>query len=125
MKYNFTFFASSQAFGDVTVGYTVNGKTVYLNASLNTKGTVTMYDVVPDANGEVTMSIAAGTALSQFGLIGALVLQGFDASIPAIPAPPALQGNPVASVSKNIEKQTLQQNISDIQIKAYPNPFIK
>ncbi len=61
-KYDFTFFGSSNAYGDVNTAYTVNGKTCLLNTSLNKTGTVTMYNIVPDNNGEVTITIAPGTA---------------------------------------------------------------
>lgn len=125
MKYNFTFFASSNAFGDVNGAYTVNGKKCLLNASLNKTGTVTMYDIVPNSAGEVTITIAPGTAGSQFGLIGALIIQGYNQPSIGAPAPLSLQANAIASgSSQNIEKQNLQQNGSDLQIKAYPNPFI-
>ena len=55
MNYDFTFFASSRAYGDVNIAYTVNGKTCLLNTSLNTTGTVTIYGIVPDENGEITL----------------------------------------------------------------------
>lgn len=124
-KYDFTFFASSNAYGDVNTAYTVNGKTCLLNTSLNKTGTVTMYNIVPDDNGEVTITIAPGTASSQFGLIGALIIQGYNAS--SLPAPGALsfKNNAIASGSaEGIQKQILQQNVGNVQIKAYPNPFI-
>lgn len=125
MKYNFTFFASSGAYGDVNVAYTVNNKTCLLNASFNKSGTVTMYDIVPDNNGEAIITIAPGTPGSQFGLIGALIIQGYNQSLNSAPAPLLLQGNAIASgASEEIQNQTLQQNISNVQIKAYPNPFI-
>lgn len=121
-KYDFTFFASSQAPGDVNVGYTVNGRKVVLNASLNTKGTVTLYNVVPDKNGEVTIVIAANTNSSQFGLLGALVIQEYNVNNTAIPSPPqALKAEGVISL---VNKTTTTPS-GTINNKAiiYPNPF--
>jgi hypothetical protein len=109
----------------VNTAYTVNGKTCLLNTSLNKSGTVTMYNIVPDNNGEVTITIAPGTASSQFGLIGALIIQGYNASSLSAPTALSFTNNPVASGSaESIQKQILQQNVSNAQIKAYPNPFI-
>jgi hypothetical protein len=61
MKYDFTFFASSQAYGDVNVAYTINGVTTLLNTSLNINSTQTIYGVTPDSYGNVTITVAAGT----------------------------------------------------------------
>ena len=76
MKYDLTFFASSTVWGDLYTAYTVNGKTVLLDASVNTTGTVTMYGVAPDVNGEISIGVAPGYPTSQFGLIGGLIIQG-------------------------------------------------
>jgi hypothetical protein len=119
MKYNFTFFASSQAYGDVNVAYTINGVTTLLNTSLNINGTQTIYGVTPDSYGNVTISVAAGTPASQFGLIGALIIGAYTPSVSTvIPALPA---------------QSLQQTLggttnaiataANAKIKAFPNPF--
>jgi hypothetical protein len=120
MKYDFTFFASSQAYGDINVAYTINDKRSLLNASLNKNGTVTMYDITPNKSGEVTISIVAGTPTSQFGLIGALIIQGHAPSINSIPPPPGFS----AIVSNGTEnKLSPEKKKNEIQIKAYPNPF--
>jgi pimeloyl-ACP methyl ester carboxylesterase len=121
MKYDLSFFASSVASGDLTSGYTVNGKTVLLNAALNKKSPVTMYDVVPDEFGEITITIAPGTPTSQFGLIGALIIQGFTPANTSIPNPPARFANGDMQVQ---QVQTAVTDIPDkVSIVAYPNPF--
>ncbi|MEJ7912619.1 MAG: putative Ig domain-containing protein, partial [Chitinophagaceae bacterium] len=117
-KYDFTFFASSQAWGDVNVAYTVNNKTSLLNASLNKTGAVTMYDIVSDEFGNVDISIAPGTQYSQFGLIGALIVQGYTPTSGAVPPVP---GAP-------IQTATVYQRAEEIvelqpRISAHPNPF--
>jgi hypothetical protein len=119
MKYDFTFFASAQAWGDVNVAYTVNGKTVMLNASFNTSGTVTMYDIVPDENGEVVITVAPGTTSSQFGLIGSLVINGYVPSNGVIPTPPASQ----PQVETQAVYETAPERATAQQVTAYPNPF--
>ncbi|HEY2727239.1 MAG TPA: T9SS type A sorting domain-containing protein, partial [Parafilimonas sp.] len=118
MKYDFTFFASSQAYGDVNVAYIINGKTVLLNTSLNTNGTVTMYGVSPDENGEVNISVAPGTATSQYGLIGAMIIQGYNESTAAIPTLSQSGGS-----IQSVQKVTLPIANNTIELNAYPNPF--
>ncbi len=123
-KYNFTFSASSQNWATFITGtYTVNGKTVIFDPLLNTKGAVTMYDIVPDENGEAIVYFNTVSPSMQFALLGSLVIQAYDSSTQAVPAPPALQE--IASGSaESVQKEVSQQNINDVQIKAYPNPFI-
>src|SRR6185312_14164393 len=53
--YDLTFFASclDDATNNAQAEYVVNGNAVMLNAHKNTTGTVTMFGVVPDQNGNV------------------------------------------------------------------------
>jgi hypothetical protein len=116
MKYDLTFFASSAYIGDVNVAYTVNGRTSLLNASLNKHGTLTMYDIEPDENGEVWIEIAPGTPFSQFGLIGALVIKGYSSVADPGAGSPFVARPEIVMEEKRVttEKGTLF---------AYPNPF--
>ncbi|HEY2726710.1 MAG TPA: T9SS type A sorting domain-containing protein, partial [Parafilimonas sp.] len=128
MKYDFTFFASSQAYGDVNTAYTINGKKSILNASLNIDGTVTIYNVIPDKNGEVIISIAPNSISSQYGLIGALIIKEYSISDKKIPSVPQSFGYVHNSSNNNNIKKTLlvQSNkLNNITSKtlAYPNPF--
>ena len=124
MKYDFTFFASSLAQGDVNVAYTINGVTTILNASLNVNGTQTIYGITPDNYGNVSISVSAASLTSQFGLIGALVIGGYTPSVsnvvPTLPASPGAQfaGSTQTAVSK---VETQQKPVAEI--KAFPNPF--
>jgi len=120
MKYDLTFFASANLGGDVNCAYTVNGKTVILNTSMNQSGTVTMYDVVPDEFGEITITVAPGTLTSQFGLIGALIIQGYTPAGNSIPTPPARVINNTPTQEKQLEATVIPNKIS---VTAYPNPF--
>ena len=122
MKYDFTFFASSSDGRDVTVAYTVNNQTSLLNASLNKSGTLTMYGITADDNGEVLITIAPGTPTSQFGLIGALVMQGYNPSTGTVTVP-----------TERVERGTIETLgtitpavepvATQTALGAYPNPF--
>lgn len=130
LKYDLTFFASSNLWGDVNTAYTVNGKTVMLDASVNTTGTVTMYDVQPDENGEINLLIAPGTPASQFGLIGGLIIQGH--AVPQADSmiqTPAPQGKGYLITTLNQTSDTAASNTATIpntelsEPAAYPSPF--
>jgi predicted esterase len=122
MKYDFTFFASSQASGDVNSAYTVNDKKAVLNASLNTSGTVTIYNVTPDENGEAVITIAPNNSTSQYGMITALVIQEYKTSGNSIPAPQLLKVVN-SSVSSIKTAPITKQNKMDKKAFAFPNPF--
>ncbi len=125
MKYNFTFFASSQAYGDVNVAYTINGITAILNTSLNVNGAVTIYGVTPDNYGNVTISVYAADISSQYGLLGAMIMQGFTPSSTSSPKTPGvlMTGvNPEDSKDNGI-KPKAEAEITTTNISAYPNPF--
>ena len=125
MKYDFTFFASSKAYGDVNVAYVINGVTTILNTSLNINGTQTIYGVTPDNYGNVTISVAPGTPTSQFGLIGALIIKGYTPSASAVkPTLPAsgLQSQPVTQIIAS-SVQTEKSLNTEVALAAFPNPF--
>lgn len=113
MKYDLTFFASSTSAGDLTGAYIANGQRVLLNASRNTSGTVTMYGVQPDEFGNVEITVEPGTAGSQFGLIGALIVQAYT---------PAFN---LATLPRSSQQEiwTNKNTTADDEAKAYPNPF--
>ena len=123
MKYDFTFFASSQAYGDVNVAYTINGVTTILNTSLNVNGTQTIYNVTPDNYGNVSITVSAATSTSQFGLLGALIIGAHTPSastvIPTLPVTQSLQSTGTTSAIA-IDNKAIT---SDVAINAYPNPF--
>jgi hypothetical protein len=123
MTYDLTFFASANSRADVTSKYTVNGKTTYLNAAMNRSGTVTLYNIVPDANGEVHIDVAPGTPTSQFGLIGALVIQGYHATNTAAPAtlPAAARAEVTNIRNAPARAQVAEVAVSDVTVN--PNPF--
>ncbi|MBS1745374.1 MAG: fibronectin type III domain-containing protein [Bacteroidetes bacterium] len=128
MNYDFTFFASSRAYGDVNVAYTVNGKTVMLNTSLNTKGTVSVYGIRADENGEINITVAPGTSTSQFGLIGAMIVKAYKDPVFTLPSQlPQSFSNAIAS-TESIKNTSMMQKAKPKAnfeyVVAYPNPFI-
>ncbi|MBS1745373.1 MAG: fibronectin type III domain-containing protein [Bacteroidetes bacterium] len=123
MKYDLTFFASANIGGDVSTAYSADGKRVVLNASYNTDGTVTMYNVVPNQNGQIVITISPNTNSSQYGLIGAFVVQEANPASDQIPSPPSMMHQPLASVKKYEKLKNKSQVIANNQIHVYPNPF--
>lgn len=122
MKYNFSFFASSKAYGDVNVAYTINGVTTILNASLNVNGIQTIYDVTPDERGNVTITVGPATQTSQFGLLGALIINAYTPSVStAVPQLPDATQQSATVISSSITKPLIESN--EPELKIYPNPF--
>lgn len=129
-KYDLTFFASANIGGDVNTSYTVNNKTVVLNASFNTDGTITLYDVTPNDNGEAVITIAPNSIYSQFGLLGALVIQETEPSVNSVPAPPSSPAGQAATVTSSKaaslllnQANTAAKAVDGHYLSVYPNPF--
>lgn len=125
MKYDFTFFASSQTYGDVSAAYIINGDTTILNASLNINGTQTIYGVTPDEYGNVTITVLPGSSNSEFGLISALVIGVYTPSssnvIPTLPQtqqPEFTYSNKQMAISNENKSENNIENFI-----AFPNPF--
>jgi len=95
--------------------------TTLLNTSLNINGTQTIYGVTPDSYGNVTISVAAGTPNSQFGLIGALVIGGYTPSVSTVVA--ALPASGLKSMGVTQSAIASVEKKETGEIKAFPNPF--
>ncbi|MFT4155041.1 fibronectin type III domain-containing protein [Parafilimonas sp.] len=123
-KYDFTFFASSQAYGDVNTAYTVNGKSTVLNASLNINGTATIYGITPDENGDAIITIAPNSTASQYGLIGALIIQEYNAAGSAPDSGVVNSSTSSSSTSNNLASKTITTEKTVAKaVLAYPSPF--
>jgi hypothetical protein len=111
--------------GDVNTSYTINGRSALLNTSVNSTGTVTLYGIQPDVNGEVNIGVAPGTSTSQFGLLGALVIGGYNS--PVSGQAPAVPGNARAvSTARSSSGALFAQTDTTAalkDLKAFPNPF--
>lgn len=71
--YDFTMFASRTASNSRVGIYSVNGKTITLNAANNSTATAALKDLVPSLDGKLILSIACDAG-STYGYLGALVL---------------------------------------------------
>jgi hypothetical protein len=125
--YDFTFFASATGVFDATAYYTVNGsQPVYLNANTNTKGTITLYGVKPNADGTALVTITA-YGQAQFALIGAMIVKGYTPSVNSAPnAPVTTAGTLARQVTASQMTLTNDASSMDSDLKdlsAYPNPF--
>lgn len=138
MKYNLTLFGSTLVYGDANSRYIINGKNYYLNSSLNIgNGTVTIYDISPDENGEIIFSIERESTNSFGGYLSGLILSGYTPYTGSNPvAPLALargvteQGTQVAQAGGDSDIATplaarTPEEVKPIVIGAYPNPFKK
>lgn len=139
--YDLTFFCSvTGVFGDQTCYYTVNGKTVLLNGFNNRSGTVTLYNVSGDENGEAIVNFGSYESAT-FGLLGAMIVKGYTKSDNDIAATPGnlggrgpvttgtiTQSTPVApatAAKEEVKAELVKEEvISDTKVLgAYPNPF--
>jgi len=123
--YDFTFFASATGVFDATAYYTVNGsQPVYLNANQNTKGTITLFGVKPNADGTALVTVTA-YGQAQFALIGAMIVKGYTPSVNNAPTPPvtsvATQLVTTASAAQLDATAATDSDLKDLT--AYPNPF--
>jgi large repetitive protein len=129
--YNFTFFASRTCDGcDRTTVYTINGRSVSLNAANNSTGTVTLTDVAPDENGSVLIEIRAG-GLSAFAYIGAVVIDSYTKGVVGENGGGS-GGMIVAGGGSSLRAGQLQASrtpaaagaqVSKNRVSVYPNPF--
>jgi hypothetical protein len=121
--YDITIFASLTNFpGDNTVIYTINGQTCMLNSLLNKSGTLTMFGISPDQNGQVNISFIGAPGAS-FGLLGALVIKGYDGSANQ-PTPPPVSNAITTLSTASVTQETPTADSTDNKVvSAYPNPF--
>jgi len=116
-QYNFGFVGSAGPSGwykgDYTATYTINGRTVLLNAWENTSKIVYLNNVTPDENGEVLIEFST-TEEAAYGFnAGMIITQYSNLLVPAASALPAI-ANPVESA---------QETPVSEKTKIYPNPF--
>jgi large repetitive protein len=131
--YNFTFFASRVCQGcDRTTIYTINGRSVSLNAANNSSTTVTLTDIAPDENGSVLIEIKAG-GLSAFAYIGSVVIDSYTKGVVDENA----QGGMIVAGGRPGSGQRTSQQLSVVErtttptllqvhqnkVSLFPNPF--
>ncbi|HAS41145.1 MAG TPA: hypothetical protein DCS93_11735 [Microscillaceae bacterium] len=115
--YSLTFF-NSASFGNNGVyvtNFTVNGSTVSLDPTNNTQNTVTLSNLAPDAQGELTIEVAPNSTLSGAAAsISALVIEAFDANQSGIQLTDADQA--IAQVSGlPVGQHTFKLTVMDLE----------
>jgi fibronectin type 3 domain-containing protein/predicted esterase len=83
--YNFVFFNSQQDGTQGLTNFTINGKTVSLNAMFNINKTVQINGIAPDATGLVTIGVAKGTGAAN-AYLSSVVIQGYAPTLLLNPA---------------------------------------
>jgi hypothetical protein len=122
--YDITMTASiTGVYGDNSTAYTINGKTCLFNTNANKDGTLTMFGIVPDQNGEIKITFTGVPGVT-FALLGAIVIKGYTPSVVAAPAVPggAVNNNTNLQVllPEDVTPKVIQESKA---IAVYPNPF--
>src|SRR5690606_2376840 len=75
--YSFGFFASRMGAPGANreTDYTINGETVTLNADMNTGTMVWIYDVLPDASGNIVVDVTKNSSGGSFGYLGVIQIE--------------------------------------------------
>lgn len=130
MRYDLTFYGSILGYGwQNTTQFIANNQTVGLETSYNSANTVTLSNLSPDANGQITVKIIY-TRQSTFAVLNAMIIQGhdnYDDHGNKIIDPSLymrIKQNNALTINSNI-KQTDESVSSPLKImgNVYPNPF--
>jgi len=141
MVYSFVFTGSRNGGGDRTCIYTINGKSVSLNASYNTTQLVQIDKVRPDENGEVYITVSLGQ-YAMYAYLNGMAIHAYklgdDGSggggtgrstnyiTNVQPDNISTSSNISTSNSDNRTETegTVEDNMIVSKVAAYPNPFI-
>ncbi|MBI3138201.1 MAG: T9SS type A sorting domain-containing protein [Sphingobacteriales bacterium] len=139
MAYSFVFSGSRNGGGDRTCIYTINGKSVSLNASFNTTQVVQIDNVKPDQNGEVLVTVSLGQ-YAAFAYLNGMIINGYKLGTQsgsgftgrgAVPdyvqegnQPPVPVVTTVAAPNNNatVSRNPVNSEVSG-EVAVYPNPF--
>ena len=119
--------------GDMTMTYTINGRTVYLNGYFNTTKMVWIGDIVPDQNGEVLIEFSTPYRRGDepqvvYGFSNGFIVHSYDDAI----------GGQVLNMVNNpdfgteitlqtpgtVVPQAATEQPGAIDTRMYPNPFV-
>jgi len=126
--YDLTVFASctDDPSNNASGRYTINGQTGILNAHYNTSGTLTFFNVAPDAFGNVNIGLKTyDSAGASFAILGNIAVKGHTPAIgSASTAPASTVTSPnVATATANSLTLTTT-SLTDVKpLQAFPNPF--
>jgi len=106
--------------------YTINGQSGVLNAYLNTSGTLTFFNMAPDAFGNMNVGLKVyDSSYSSFAIVGNLAIKSHT------PAVGTTSNAPASSIVSNVATATANNltlaatsNTTDVKpLQAFPNPF--
>jgi large repetitive protein len=104
--------------------YQVNGKTSMLNAHLNNTGTVTMFGIQPDQNGNASIGVNAyDSSNSSYSMIGVIIIKGYTPSTNTISQPPVSTATGTTTLDASAARFADSASDAANPIAAYPNPF--
>lgn len=115
-KYRIGFFGSAGpngwVKGDYTGKYSINDRTVYLNAWSNTTKIAYIDNVAPDENGELLLTFST-TAVAAYGFHAGVTIDDYsDGSITQVVLP-----------DNQVLDSLTQDNLYGLRNRMYPNPF--
>lgn len=121
-EYSFTFFGSRASGGTRIGAYSINGRTVTLDAYDNVSNTVTLDKVSPDENGELLLKVYVHTA---YGYLNAMVINAYPKEAPSGPGFIARNSGGQDLVLMDAAKQdnTPKAEAALTVEKVFPNPF--
>jgi hypothetical protein len=130
-RYRFGFLGSMSTngwfAGNYTGTYTIGNRTVQLNSWMNSTKVIYIGDIVPDANGEVVVTLST-TQLGEWAFNSGIIVEAYTdvnggAVVDRIVTPGnGLQSGQVTRDGTGTSPQ--QQNaLEDAGVKMYPNPF--
>jgi hypothetical protein len=122
--YDLTFFGSINFQADASTVWNVNGVPVILNASMNTNGTVTVYGVHPDQNGNVTINVYPATASTEYGIVNAIIIRAYTPTNGTIPPAPLANVQNMQTMTGTTQDASAALALDSTKtVSAYPNPF--
>jgi hypothetical protein len=113
-SYSFIFFGSRAGTGDRTSVYTINGRSVSLNAANNTTTTVQLDNVVPDQNGTITYTVSLG-ASALYAYQNSLVIKAYSLDAATTSTQSVTAAPVVAEQPDSIQEVTV--------VQVAPNPL--
>ena len=126
--YDFTLFASctDDPSNNASGLYTINNQSGVLNAHYNTSGTLTFFNVAPDAFGNVNIWLKTyDSAGASFAILGNIAVKGHTPAVGSSSAAPTstIVSNVVSATANNLSV-TATSNTTDAKpLQAFPNPF--
>lgn len=114
-KYDFTFYGSRTGTGTRNVTFTVGGKSGTLNVFGNVSAVVSLTNIAPAANGQLTLTVTAVTDLAHLNAM--IIREYIDNGIPPVPAAPTnLTALLYSKTTANLKWTDLSDNESGFEI---------